>query len=84
VLIKPQFEAGPARVGKGGVVRDLLVHQGVLREILLFSAGLGLPARGLVRSPITGPAGNVEFLAWLQAEGQDLDLEQAIARVTEG
>ncbi len=77
-LVKPQFEAGPEQVGKGGVVRDPLVHRAVLRDVLAFAAGAGLPARGLARSPITGPAGNVEFLAWLAPEGPALDVEAAI------
>lgn len=65
-LIKPQFEAGPHRVGKGGVVRDPSVHRDVLREVLAIGAAHGLGTHGLTRSPITGPAGNSEFLAWLQ------------------
>ncbi|HMQ29778.1 MAG TPA: TlyA family RNA methyltransferase [Chloroflexaceae bacterium] len=73
-LVKPQFEAGAEQVGKGGVVRDPAVHRAVLREVLAFADGLGLTPRGLTRSPITGPAGNVEFLAWLQPGGESLDL----------
>lgn len=64
-LIKPQFEAGQADVGKGGVVRDQRVHVRVLGEILTFAAETGFTVRGLIRSPLKGPAGNVEFLAWL-------------------
>jgi 23S rRNA (cytidine1920-2'-O)/16S rRNA (cytidine1409-2'-O)-methyltransferase len=79
-LIKPQFEAGARQVGKGGVVRDPAIHRAVLRRALAFAAQVGLPAHGLVRSPLTGPAGNLEFLAWLQAGGA-LDLERAIERV---
>ena len=78
-LIKPQFEAGKGQVGKGGVVRDPLVHRAVLRDALAAAAGLGLAPCGLTRSPITGPAGNIEFLAWLQAGGPSIDSEQAIA-----
>ena len=78
-LIKPQFEAGADQVGKGGVVRDPAVHAAVLRDILHFAARIGLPPHGLVRSPITGPAGNVEFLAWLGGPGPQLDSEWAIA-----
>jgi 23S rRNA (cytidine1920-2'-O)/16S rRNA (cytidine1409-2'-O)-methyltransferase len=68
-LIKPQFEAGPRDVGKGGVVRDVRVHERVLREILSAAAELGFTTRGLIRSPLLGPAGNVEFLAWLTPDG---------------
>jgi 23S rRNA (cytidine1920-2'-O)/16S rRNA (cytidine1409-2'-O)-methyltransferase len=78
-LIKPQFEAGADQVGKGGVVRDPAVHSAVLRDTLEFAAGMRLPPHGLVRSPITGPAGNVEFLAWLGGPGPQLDVERAIA-----
>lgn len=65
-LIKPQFEAGKAEVGKGGVVKDPQVHRRVLSEILAAAVERGFTVRGLVRSPILGPAGNVEFLAWLK------------------
>lgn len=83
-LIKPQFEAGPEYVGKGGVVRDAAVHRRVLHEILGVAAGLGLPAQGLTRSPVKGPAGNIEFLAWLQAGDEMSDSAGAIARVVAG
>lgn len=65
VLIKPQFEAGKGQVGKGGVVRDPDIHRRVLQEVLLSAQGTGYTTRGLIRSPLKGPAGNVEFLAWL-------------------
>jgi 23S rRNA (cytidine1920-2'-O)/16S rRNA (cytidine1409-2'-O)-methyltransferase len=67
-LIKPQFEAGPEDVGRGGVVRDPAVHRRVLLEVLTFSRSLGFAVSGLIRSPLKGPAGNIEFLAWLTAE----------------
>ena len=63
-LVKPQFEAGRKQVGKGGVVRDKAVHRAVLAEILGWACEHHLGLRGLIRSPLTGPAGNVEFLAW--------------------
>jgi len=63
-LVKPQFEAGRERLGKGGVVRDPAVHRSVLTEITDWAAGQELGLQGLILSPITGPAGNVEFLAW--------------------
>jgi 23S rRNA (cytidine1920-2'-O)/16S rRNA (cytidine1409-2'-O)-methyltransferase len=68
VLIKPQFEAGKKDVGKGGVVRDEGVHRRVLQEVLAFAQGLGFTVRGVVRSPLVGPKGNVEFLAWLSLD----------------
>jgi 23S rRNA (cytidine1920-2'-O)/16S rRNA (cytidine1409-2'-O)-methyltransferase len=65
-LIKPQFEAGREQVGKGGVVRDPAIHRRVLVDLSGWAAAEGLALAGMIRSPITGPAGNVEFLAqWL-------------------
>jgi 23S rRNA (cytidine1920-2'-O)/16S rRNA (cytidine1409-2'-O)-methyltransferase len=68
-LIKPQFEAGPEHVGKGGVVKDPQVHRAVLARVLGWAGEKGLGLRGLIRSPLLGPAGNVEFLAWWQVGG---------------
>ena len=79
-LIKPQFEAGRERVGKGGVVRDPAVRRDVLAATLGWARENGWRPRGLTRSPITGPKGNVEFLAWLGvgAGPEMTDLEDAI------
>ncbi len=68
-LVKPQFEAGPQQVGKGGVVRDPAIHDRVVQDIQDTARSLGLTPRGLTRSPLIGPAGNVEFLLWLTASG---------------
>ncbi|MEW5871750.1 MAG: TlyA family RNA methyltransferase [Chloroflexota bacterium] len=65
-LIKPQFEAGRAEVSRGdGVIRDSLVHRQVLQDVLAFARQAGFAVCGLERSPLLGPKGNVEFLAWL-------------------
>lgn len=77
-LIKPQFEAGAEHVGKGGVVRDPAVHIAVLHEVLTFAAGISLTPHSLARSPITGPAGNIEFLAWLGGPGPEIEIGPAI------
>jgi 23S rRNA (cytidine1920-2'-O)/16S rRNA (cytidine1409-2'-O)-methyltransferase len=62
-LIKPQFEAGRAQVGKGGVVRDPEVHAAVCADIQGWLDGIGgWRIEGIVPSPITGPEGNIEFL----------------------
>lgn len=62
-LIKPQFEAGRGRLGKGGVVRDPLVHTEILQEIEgWLQARAGLSVLGVTESPVTGPKGNREFL----------------------
>jgi 23S rRNA (cytidine1920-2'-O)/16S rRNA (cytidine1409-2'-O)-methyltransferase len=64
-LIKPQFEVGPARVGKGGVVRDPALHREVCDEIVAWLGGrAGWRVEGLTESPIRGPEGNVEFLVY--------------------
>ncbi len=62
-LIKPQFEAGKDQVGKGGVVRDEAVRQRVVQDILDIAADLGFSPQGVIPSPLTGPAGNREYLA---------------------
>jgi len=61
-LIKPQFEVGPDRVGKGGVVRDPALHREVCDRIAAWLATQGWRVLGVVESPIRGPEGNVEFL----------------------
>jgi 23S rRNA (cytidine1920-2'-O)/16S rRNA (cytidine1409-2'-O)-methyltransferase len=63
LLVKPQFEAGRARVGKGGVVRDPVVHREVLAEVVGDLDGIGLGIRAVIPSPIRGAEGNAEFLA---------------------
>lgn len=70
-LVKPQFEAGPKAAPKG-VVRDSTVHRRVLQLVLEHARGLGWRPRGLVPSPILGPAGNREFLLWLDRTGPDV------------
>jgi 23S rRNA (cytidine1920-2'-O)/16S rRNA (cytidine1409-2'-O)-methyltransferase len=69
-LIKPQFEAGRKETARNrGVIRDPEVHKTVLNEILTFAHVLGFGVRGLMRSPLLGPKGNVEFLAELRFPG---------------
>ncbi len=69
-LIKPQFEAGRGRVGKGGIVRDPAVHREVLETVLASAIEQRLTPEALVRSPILGAEGNVEFLALLGFDAQ--------------
>ncbi|MBN1674751.1 MAG: TlyA family RNA methyltransferase [Kiritimatiellae bacterium] len=70
-LIKPQFEAGRHEVGKGGVVRDPGVRAAVVDRIRAFGADeLGLAWLGVLESPLKGPAGNVEFLAYWRKRGE--------------
>lgn len=68
-LIKPQFEAGPESVGKGGIVRDAAVHRAVLEDLLHWVGEQGWSVKGLVRSSIQGTDGNVEYLVWLCPDG---------------
>jgi len=63
-LIKPQFEAGREQVKKNGVVRDIKVHEKVMNEVLSFSQNIGIYPQYITFSPITGPKGNIEFLAY--------------------
>lgn len=65
-LIKPQFEVGKGKVGRGGVVRDPALHEEVVAKIRRFGEELGLIFQGLTESPILGPAGNKEFLILFQ------------------
>ncbi|MBI2873140.1 MAG: TlyA family RNA methyltransferase [Chloroflexi bacterium] len=65
-LVKPQFEAGRKEVGRGGVVRDPNMHAAVLARFVRWAIEQGLRVRGVISSPITGDAGNREFLVLLQ------------------
>ena len=65
-LIKPQFEAGREKVGKKGVVREKSTHLEVIRQVLTFAWTAGFDILALEFSPIKGPEGNIEYLAWLQ------------------
>jgi 23S rRNA (cytidine1920-2'-O)/16S rRNA (cytidine1409-2'-O)-methyltransferase len=71
-LIKPQFEVGRAEVGKGGVVRDPILHRRVCDEARGWLEGEGWTVEGIVESPITGPEGNVEFLISARRESHHL------------
>ncbi len=83
-LIKPQFEAGREQVGKGGIVREPAIHRQVLAELATWFADNGLTPAGLIRSPIEGSEGNVEFLVWLQpGQPATFDVHAAIAAVTD-
>ncbi len=72
-LIKPQFEAGPKQVGKGGIVRDTAVHRQVVSDMLTWVGEHNLHAQNIIRSPITGSDGNVEFLVWLCVREDSLE-----------
>lgn len=80
-LIKPQFEAGREDVGKGGVVKSVDVHRRVLVEVLDAAQAEGFSVAGLVLSPLKGPAGNIEFLAWLRYSQPLADAESLEAMI---
>ena len=73
LLVKPQFEAGRSRVGRGGIVRDPAVHEAVLREVVAGLEERGLGVRALVASPLQGADGNVEFLAHARRGSASVD-----------
>ncbi|MEW6085509.1 MAG: TlyA family RNA methyltransferase [Chloroflexota bacterium] len=78
-LIKPQFEAGKKDVSRGdGVIRDPEIHRQVLLDVLTFAQSEGFNIRGLIKSPLLGPKGNAEFLAWMGLTDNKIPLEQLI------
>ena len=80
-LIKPQFEAGREKVGKKGVVREKSTHIEVIRSVMEFLPDAGFTLLGLGYSPIRGPEGNIEYLAWLQKgehEAPEIDVEAVV------
>ncbi len=85
-LIKPQFEAGKENVGKKGVVRDKSVHKDVIAGIIEFARGAGLVVCGLTYSPIKGPEGNIEYLAYFNSEGENalIDIKSVVEEAHTG
>jgi 23S rRNA (cytidine1920-2'-O)/16S rRNA (cytidine1409-2'-O)-methyltransferase len=81
-LVKPQFELGPERVGKHGVVRDAGDRREALRGVAAAAASLGLAVRGFASSGLPGPKGNRETFVWC-SRGSDssVDIETAVAEV---
>lgn len=76
-LVKPQFEAGRESVGKKGVVRDPAVHRQVLERFVGDASAMGFFLRGLTFSPVRGPEGNIEYLAWLDTAGPAIEADCA-------
>ncbi len=80
-LIKPQFEAGRKDTAKGeGVIRDPAVHRRVLLEVLNYAVETGFGVRGLIKSPLLGPKGNAEFLAWLDLSQNSANLAALVEK----
>jgi 23S rRNA (cytidine1920-2'-O)/16S rRNA (cytidine1409-2'-O)-methyltransferase len=65
-LIKPQFEVGKGKVGKGGVVRDPALHAEVVDRLRRRAENWNVEVKGVIESPLLGPKGNKEFLLYLQ------------------
>jgi 23S rRNA (cytidine1920-2'-O)/16S rRNA (cytidine1409-2'-O)-methyltransferase len=80
ILIKPQFEAKKQEAAKGaGVIIDPEIHKRILKEVLGFAADNTFQIKGIIRSPLLGPEGNIEFLAWL-AYPFDMDQNELIVK----
>lgn len=75
LMVKPQFEVGKDRVGKGGVVRDPALRAEAVVAVADRAAALGWGARSVARSPLPGPSGNVEFFLWLRYGAATVDAD---------
>ena len=75
-LIKPQFEAGRENVGKKGVVRDKKVHVQVIEKVIEYAMSIGFKILNLDYSPVKGPEGNIEYLLYLQNNGEDPGVDE--------
>lgn len=84
LLVKPQFEVGPARVGRGGVVHDRAARSLAVRQVIDAGYAAGLAVRGLISSPITGVGGNREYLVWAAPRRPGMMGPQAAASLGAG
>ena len=82
-LIKPQFEAGREQVGKKGVVRDKKVHEAVIQKIVDYVPTIGFNILGLDYSPVKGPEGNIEYLLYIEKNGEYSEPEINIVETVE-
>jgi 23S rRNA (cytidine1920-2'-O)/16S rRNA (cytidine1409-2'-O)-methyltransferase len=80
-LVKPQFELGKEKVGKGGVVRKAGDRRDAIRQVAEAAHGEGLVVRGLASSGLPGPKGNRETFVWASKEGDPIDLDAALLEV---
>ena len=83
ILIKPQFEAGKEKVGKGGVIRDPLIHEKVIRDTIQSFEKDGFVVCDLTYSPIKGGSGNIEFLALLKFHSEEIFDTSRISEIVE-
>lgn len=83
-LVKPQFEAGREKVGKGGIVRDKTVHREVIENVIKYAENADLTPCGLSYSPITGAKGNIEYLLYMKKDqGTEVLLKEDIIHVVD-
>jgi 23S rRNA (cytidine1920-2'-O)/16S rRNA (cytidine1409-2'-O)-methyltransferase len=73
LMVKPQFEVGKERLGRGGVVRDPELRADAVRAVARKAADLGWGIEGVAASPLPGPAGNVEYFLWIRRSSSALD-----------
>jgi 23S rRNA (cytidine1920-2'-O)/16S rRNA (cytidine1409-2'-O)-methyltransferase len=73
LMVKPQFEVGRDRVGRGGVVREPALRAEAVRSVAAAAGEVGLGVAGVTASPLPGPSGNVEYFLWLRAGAPPLD-----------
>lgn len=78
-LVKPQFEAGKEQVGKGGIIRDTMVHRKVLKDLIKWCGENNFLITNLIRSPILGTEGNAEFLAHIFSSDHELNQQEQAA-----
>ncbi|MFW6774816.1 TlyA family RNA methyltransferase [Nocardioides sp. CPCC 205120] len=81
LMVKPQFEVGKDRVGKGGVVRDLALRAEAVTTVADAAAARGWGARAVATSPLPGPSGNVEFFLWLRRGPAEIDATHILEEV---
>ena len=83
-LVKPQFEAGREKVGKGGIVRDSAVHREVLQQVMEYAREAGFRVLSVDYSPVTGAKGNIEFLMYLikdsTAQDSSIDIDAVVEK----
>jgi 23S rRNA (cytidine1920-2'-O)/16S rRNA (cytidine1409-2'-O)-methyltransferase len=84
LMVKPQFEVGRERVGKGGVVRDPSIRAEAVRSVADAADKVGLGVAGVTASPLPGPSGNVEYFLWLRAGAPPIDSAAVDRAVQEG
>ena len=81
LMVKPQFEVGKDRVGKGGVVRDLTLRAEAVTGVATAAGRRGWGARGVTTSPLPGPSGNVEYFLWLRHGAATVGEDEIVAEV---